>query len=113
MLRKILWALGHSIKRDSQGNWTITIRAAINICGCDNIKGIRQAPAGTGAFIRGAELLCSSAIEKADLATNGSSFRTSQESDRRKVCKMAKSDHSVYNWGLLRILNYVPRQQER
>ena len=59
-------------------------------------KGICQAPAGTGAFIHGAESLCSSAaVEKADPATNGSSFRTSQESDGRKVCKMAKSDHSV------------------
>ena len=59
-------------------------------------KGILQAPAGTGAFIHGAESLCSgAAVEKADPATNGSSFRTSQESDGRKACKMVKSDHSV------------------
>jgi hypothetical protein len=59
-------------------------------------KGIRQAPAGTGAFIHGAESLCGgAAVEKADPATNDSSFRTSRESDGRKVCKMAKSDHSV------------------
>ena len=59
-------------------------------------KGILQAPAGTGAFIHESELLCSgAAVEKADPATNGSSFRTSQESDGRKACKMVKSDHSV------------------
>lgn len=59
-------------------------------------KGLNQAPAGTGAFIHGSEWLCSgAAVEKADPATNGSSFRASQESDGRKVCKMAKSDRSA------------------